>query len=159
MPRPVYIICSESGSEDIRTLLISYFNILERFEITKLPEVPADSRLVVPMLSFRATAVWMRLPEDDPEIEYEGQFRAFMPSRSEPLLMAEQKFFFDYKRPLVRLGVLSQGPPFHEPGIVRIEHRIRRVGTEDWLAQDYPIEVVEAPPKEPEKTNGPASGK
>jgi hypothetical protein len=42
MPKPIYILRSESGSEEKTTGLGRHFNVLEQFELNSSPE-PTDS--------------------------------------------------------------------------------------------------------------------
>jgi hypothetical protein len=143
MARPVYIICSESGTEDKLTGLVSHFNVLERIQISKVPSSGPEETILVQTLTFRATAVWMRSEDDSPDKEFEYQTILHIPPDNREQVVQEGRFFFGADKPLYRIVVMGSGPPFAGPGIFRIESRIRKVGDETWLRQDYPIEVEE----------------
>jgi hypothetical protein len=161
MPRPVYILCSESGSEDAQTRLLSHFNTIERIRIAPLPAeiVQPGKPIPIPSVALRATAVWMSNEEDSPEQEYEYQMAFYLPPDGEEQLVLEGRFFFDADKPLYRMVVLGMWPPFRAPGVLRIESRIRPVGGTEWLRQDYPISVVGSPAALPatETPSGPTN--
>src|SRR5690349_11661037 len=74
MPKPIYIICSESIAQDRETNVLSLFNIIERFVVTPgAAIVDNDTGMpVVSLISFRVIAVWMGT-EDDRDVQYESQ--------------------------------------------------------------------------------------
>jgi hypothetical protein len=146
MPRPLYIICAESGSEDNRTGLVSHYNVIETIQLQKQPEgmppgavEPGSIRL--PMLKFRATAVWMKR-EDEPQGEYEFEMKLYIPPTSKEVLVQSGTFSFSPGKPLYRIVLIAAGPAFESPGTFRVESRVRRIGTDKWETQDYPIPVV-----------------
>ena len=146
MPRPVYIVCSESGAEDTLTRLLSLFNVIEKIQIKNLPSAPPPGeRLLVPTLTIRTTAVWMKTENDVPDQEYEFQTVFCFPPDGRETVIQEGRLFFNADMPFARLATIVTSPPFPGPGLFRVLNRIRRVGTQEWLAQDYPI-VIEREP-------------
>lgn len=143
MPRPVYILCSESGSQDASTNLVSHFQVIETMQISPIPESDAKV-LVVPAVSFRMTAVWMKKPEDPEGQEYDFETVFYLPPDGEELIVQTGKFAFDGGKLLYRMIVIGLGPPFKGAGLFRVESRIRAVGQQEWLTQDYliPISLV-----------------
>src|SRR5208337_5639855 len=79
MPKPVYILCSESGSEDKTTSLVSHFKVLEQIELRQLPKPPEVAALIIPGLFFQMVAVWMAAEDDDPDQKYECITSLFLP--------------------------------------------------------------------------------
>lgn len=148
MPRPVYIICSESGSQDLNTGLVSHFQVIETIQISQIP-IPAGAPVAVPALMFRATAVWMRNDDDPPDQEYEFETAFYPPPLGAEQIVQQGRFVFEAGKPLYRMIVMGQGPPFDGAGLFRIESRIRVAGQEGWLRQDYPIPVVAVPLPQP----------
>jgi hypothetical protein len=148
MPRPVYILCSESGSQDLTTGLLSHFQVIETLNISAVP-FPAAGVVVVPALMFRATAVWMRNADDLPEQEYEYETAFYFPPEGAEQVVQQGKFIFEADKPLYRMIVIGQGPPLSGPGLFRIENRIRKVGQAEWLRQDYHIPIVAIPQPPP----------
>src|SRR6516162_554291 len=130
MPRPLYIICAESGSEDARTGLVSHFNVIESIQVWKRVDSNSSDQVRLPMLTFRATAVWMK-NEGEPDGEYEFQMVLHLPPTNKELVAQEGRFSF-LGKPFFRIALIAGGPPFEGPGVFRIESRVRRVGAEKW---------------------------
>jgi hypothetical protein len=139
MPRPVFIICAQSGSEDKDTHLLSMFNIMERIIIAPLPE-GSDPLTTQPTNTLRVAAAWMRTEGDVPQKEFEHQMVFRPPSGQPPVTTEIVRFRFD--KPYYRATAITSGFLFFAGmGILLVESRIRPVGTEEWLSQDYPILV------------------
>lgn len=149
MPRPVYIILSSSGVEDSQTRLVSLFNVLERIEVAEHLRPTSDGKqsMHVQLLEFRVSAVWMKLPEDNPEQEYQHQIVLCLPDGTEHVLCDDTRAFFaSDDRPLMRFLLDVKAAPFAQSGIVRVESRLRKVKEESWARQDYPLAVVHTYP-------------
>jgi hypothetical protein len=126
MARPVYIICSLSGSEDKRTGLLSHFNVIEKLQIIAIPIKP-DDKVQAPSITFRMVAVWMRGDEDTNQ-EFEYEVVALMPPENKEVHGTKGKFVFE--KPLQRLTVEFIGsPPFAGAGIMYIGPSGFGVGT------------------------------
>src|SRR5262245_21223731 len=93
MPRPVYIICAESGSEDKDTQLLSLFNIVERIEVTPLPQ--GEGPFLVLTTALRVAAVWMRGEGETAEDEFEHQMVISPPANAEPVSTEVTPFRFE----------------------------------------------------------------
>lgn len=152
MPRPVFILCSKSGVEDKESSLISLFDIVEKLQITKVPIPQVTTQegprppVVIQYQPLRIVAVWMALPEDDPQQNYDYSMIVFGPPKGEPIGV-EAGGVFRFTKPLHRFTMRIEGPlPMQGPGLIKIESRIRKVGEENWLSQDYPIIVEEIEP-------------
>lgn len=140
MPRPLYIVCSESAAVDQDSNRVSLFNVVEGLEVT-LQTIPSEQRLTfVKTLGFRGIAVWMRSEDDDPEDDYEFELAARAPGDTEENVFADGKFKFTKRnhRFNVHIGVHK---PWTESGMFVFISRIRKVGTTEWLSQDFPIHV------------------
>ena len=148
MPRPVYIVVADSGTEDKLTGLVSHFNVLEKISFTKDQSAAATNRMVLSVgLRFRAVAVWMQLNDDAPNTEYEFQMGFVKPSETDFESVHSGSFSFAPGRPFYRMTLMAQGDFFGASGILLIRSRIREAGTEqDWIVQDYPILVEEIKP-------------
>ncbi len=150
MPRPVYIICSESGSEDAQTGLVSHYHVIEKLRVVDFAQLQRQGAAVlVPTNMFRATAVWMRTEDDPPEQEFEFETAFYMPPDGEELVVQKGRFFFTPEKPLYRMMVSGQSSPLPAPGLLRVENRVRRVGAKEWIRQDFPIIVETIEPAQP----------
>jgi len=147
MPKPVYIICSQSGTVDQATNLVSLFHVVESLYVRpETPEYPT------PSLTFRTTAVWMRAERDGPDDEYESEFLLHLPGQqpeSPPGFTGRFRFTQYFHRLVLDLTLVRSpdagGIRFSTPGILRVECRIRPIGGKDWLSQEYPIVLNLAP--------------
>jgi len=148
MPRPLYIVCCEAGSEDRRTGLLSHFQLYEKITLRRLP-LP-QGRPVVMSLPMRVVAVWMKFPDDPQEQEYDFEMAFYLPDGRE-VIPHRGTFAFEPAAWQYRIAVHANTfPPGLTTGTFRIECRIRRAGTtEDWVRQDYPILVEEENIEEP----------
>lgn len=141
MPRPVYIICSESGVTDRVTGLVSFFNTLETITttLTILPK-NSDRSAEYQQLSFFTAAVWMQEEGEEQDQEYEYQTVLRIPGAHQENVVAQGTFKFS--APLQRIQITIRGRPFMVPGILYVESRIRAaVGDGSWLKQDYPLRI------------------
>ena len=161
MPRPVYILCVQSSSEDRESNLLSLFGLVENFQITPIPAPLPNQPVFVLWQPIRAVGAWLAEADDGPADEYESELRVFIPGIEAPFVVATGVFRFRDPlpaRPLHRFVVNFPTPlPLAQPGTMCIEHRIRRKGTEEWLSQDYPVIVEQVqPPTDPPAQNQPA---
>ncbi len=144
MPKPVYILCSESGSEDKTTDLVSHFKVLEQIELRELPKPPEGATLVIPWLSFQMVAVWAAAEDDDLDQKYECTTTFFLPPDNQEQFVGMRIFSFEGQKRRVRQTANFIGLALKAPGLLRIENKIRPLGTgEDlWLVQSYEIPVI-----------------
>jgi hypothetical protein len=152
MAHPVYILCSRSGAVDGQTRLLSFFDVIEEFQLTRADRqgetLPTPSGW---QFDFFVVAVWMR-ENESPEQGFQAQFVAHFPRPDQPEreeVFAELEFKFI--RPFQRLIIRGkQVPNFEGPGTLRIECRIRPVGQEGWSGrQEFPIILREVTPPNP----------
>src|SRR2546429_3978101 len=129
MPRPIYIIGSESGSEDKVTGLVSLYHVIDRIVLHNIPKdgtteaVPADAQVIsVGSLNLQVTAVWMRTSGDEDQ-EFEFETILYQPPDEKPLTVGAGTFKFI--RPFHRLTAKIYGLPlFSGGGVLRIVNRI-----------------------------------
>ena len=140
MPKPVYIICSESGAEDKLTSMLSYFNIVESLILTTPP--PGQVR----PFRFRVFGVWSREDGDEVTQDYETQFVVFMPPEgTEVALTQVSPVLLPLNADILKVYALYDNLlPFKSGGQMVIENRVRRKGDTQWKAMQYPIKVVDA---------------
>src|SRR5947209_20414016 len=127
MPRPLYVICSESGAEDRETGLLSLFHIIDKLQIhTSATE---EQRKKAPLTQLRITSVWMSEPGDEnQEFEFEVVLR---PPQGEEFKAGRGSFTFAL--PFFRITAKIIGPlPIQGEGILWIECRTRRMGVKGW---------------------------
>jgi hypothetical protein len=158
MPRSIYIICCQAGSDDRFTGATSHFNVYDRLEI--FPRITGSGGPIVgPTLPLRITAVWM--PEDaDLGADYECELRIFLPPHQTEWTAYSGRFQFESGVPRKRFTFNVPYIMFNGPGQLLVENRIRKLGESDWLTQNYPIDVVfaesqQANPTSPEIDRGP----
>jgi len=142
MPKPVFMICSESASEDKTTGAFSLFNIVDALEF-KGPLGGSFSPL--PIL---VTAVWQQSDEDEPQ-QYDFKLVGFMPVGPE----AEEKQLiagsFEFNKPRFRITVRLHNFTPKKAGTYHFVNSIRRQGeTGEWLSQayDFNVNLIEIPP-------------
>jgi hypothetical protein len=141
MPKPIYIICAESGVEDKRTNLVSFFNVLEKLSFFRQGTPPPRGRLS----SMRVCAVWMR-EGDEPMGEYEWELTFITPHSKQEHRVGGGTFIFpnDDARRLFRCTVDVVGtPPIDGSGILSVQHRLRQLGASEWLKQEFPLIIEE----------------
>ncbi len=151
MPKPVYIICAEGVTEDKRTNLLSFFNIVEKLiaePLSEKGEKPSKS----PIFQLRTVAVWMREESDPVDQEFEAQLQLIMPPNDEIVTAPNiSRFRFKEGSFLVRITLQFMGdPPIKGAGVLRVVCLVRPVGSEEWQRQEYPIivQIKEAKPQE-----------
>lgn len=143
MPRPVYIICSESGAVDESRGLASHFSVLEQITFQRRP---AQEKLQDRPALFRCrvVAVWMKTDEDIPRQEFQSQLAFVSPPAGKEIIVGENRFAFAPDKAFYRFVMQLVGPlPVEGAGILWVQHRVRRVGEEEWLTQEFPIVIVE----------------
>ena len=138
MPKPIYMICSESGAQDSTTGLASHFNVFEQIVIQKLPE-----GMLPRPLSFYVSALWGRTEDDDPECDYEFRIAFFIPPDNEEVQGGGGSLKLSKLR--CRVNSMVHGMFFKGPGTFRAEVRLRRGGDNpsEWSVQTYEVPVVE----------------
>jgi hypothetical protein len=146
MPKPIFILCSESQSQDRRSNLLSVFNIIERVEVkaqAKPTDEPKDV-VLVEMLSFAVTAVWRRTEDDADGDEYDSEMVLHLPGPEDKKLTKDTGPFTlgPLDKPLQRITLLVKMPMIKASGKLVAESRIRKKGTDDWLSQTYVLPVI-----------------
>ena len=85
MPKPVYILCSESGSEDRATGLISHFKVIDQIGLKPSPSSPDSEKttVIVTSIPLQMVAIWQADPHHDPDQEYDVENLLYMPPDGE----------------------------------------------------------------------------
>lgn len=143
MPKPVYIVCSQAGIEDKRTGLVSIFNVIEKIQITTKQLDPTSKQSILGIPTLRVLAVWMTTEEDKPDETFDYEMVFIIPPANKELVAVKGQFLFT--KPLHRFFIDCVGLPIEGTGILRIESRIRKVSSEEWLRQSYPIFLERIP--------------
>lgn len=153
MPRPIYIICAQSGAVDRTTGLESLFKVLEKVQFSHQPQ---GFRTPASALPFRMVAAWLRTRNDPQgEVVYESEIAAHVEGHDEVVVSTGQIVSNDAILRVTAEGVLPVTPGFPRSGLYEIECRIRPVGQQEWLRQSYPIifeEVTPPPTPQPDAT-------
>jgi hypothetical protein len=148
MPVPQYVICCQNVTEDSRTGLIDHYHIIET--LRPVNTVVANQHNVCPIQSFVVTAVWRRLPNDPIEQEYES-VTVMTTSDGEERGSEPQRFSFHAASWMIRLILFVSPIPSMGAGQFVIKSKIRPVGGNEWMTQEYVIFI------EPEQAANEAS--
>jgi len=150
MARPLFIVCSESGSIDRYSNRLSAYKILETIEIVgysdyeKLRSSNTDDELPLPIITIRAVATWIGDPEDA-GAEYEYQSQVHYPGTNSAKPVGSGRFRWAAKNHRV-IADLVLDPQALEAGALRIEISIRPFKPDArWLTQQYEIAVERMP--------------
>ncbi len=167
MAKPAYIMCSMMSSVDETSKLVSLFNIVEAFDVDRLPENPEPSQAASGEAGgeaaassgpvFRVFCVWIKDETDGPDDQFECQIALVAPDGIE-LARANKSFSFGepfFYRVTVRKATLPLVIP--GLGIYRWEGRLRRAGEVEWSArQSFPFVIREAAQPSPPSAPAPA---
>lgn len=143
MARPVYIICSESGSVDRYTNQVSIFNVIERLRFRRAEdgEPPAgDSVRRSPWLQMRVISVWER-ESGDAESEFDYRVHLMRPGQEEPQQIGEGQFVFGDGH-LHRIFMDVGGPPPNTEGEIVITVSVKKSTDQEWIEHSYTIPVA-----------------
>jgi hypothetical protein len=95
----------------------------------------------------------MTTEEDKPDETFDYEMVFVIPPANKELVAVKGQFLFT--KPLHRFFIDCVGLPIEGTGILRIESRIRKVSSEEWLRQSYPI-FLERIPQQSEQSQGTA---
>lgn len=145
MPRPIYMICSDSGAVDRQTGRVSHFNVVDMFTITidesvqPASEAQVAAAIETSILNIQVVAAWGLDEHEDSKQEYEIQFASHRPGEDRETASEVMPFSLEksLNRMVVNVGI--GGNPKTISGFWRFESRIRPKGTEAWQAQTYLI--------------------
>ena len=142
MPKPVYILCAESGSIDEKTNRVSHFNIIEKITVTRerIPRQTRSTPIGPPLNSMQVVSVWMRTVQDTENQEFEYELNLFLPHRSKKLIPGRGRFKFTKPLQRITIGIVGMFP-LTRSGLMKVQCRIRKVSDRTWLRQEYPIIV------------------
>ena len=98
-------------------------------------------------------AAWLAEPSDKEGDEFEVESRFLLPPDGKPLELTKTTFKIGSSdKPLHRFVTRFTVPPaITTAGMVLVESRIKKIGTEDWKSQTSPIivEILPAPQTSP----------
>jgi hypothetical protein len=156
MPKPYYMLCSQSGSIDRESGLISHFAVIERIQFQPAPEdlKNSDKPVVGMFLPMLITATWTRDEHDKDSDVFEFEMGLSRPGESEEKVIHKGEFRFEKLH--YRIAVSAQfGPPAKaKSGNWVFESRIRCIGSKLWLRQQFPICAEVLAPPASHKQNG-----
>lgn len=143
MAKSVFIICAESSAVDDEGKTLSLFNILEKVQFHRLPKPQPEksSMVVVDAFRMRIVSVWLQ-EEGDQNETFECETFAVIPPSDLKIDFPGTTFKFGlpFQRTVVFLrGIL----PFQGSGTMWVTSRIRKIGTEPWVSQSFPILLEE----------------
>ncbi len=138
MASPVYIVCAESGSEDVFTGLASLYNVIDGLVADETSPNGAAR-----FQSMRIVAVWRADRADDYKDEFESETRLFFePQGKMSEAIFPQTFRFTRGRPRHRITNVLGAMDIRGSSALRVESRIRPLGSDQWLSQSYWIDVI-----------------
>lgn len=158
MAEPFFIICSEGGSVDRFTNLVSVFGILESITISVNKGSDGDSNgrtilspnvKVISSFDFRVTAAWRASQDDiDEEAKYDSRITLTLPS-GELLTPLERTFVFS--GPLHRMiaGVVISPEKVAFTGDVIARAEIKKSADASWITQEYRFSITHEPGADP----------
>lgn len=133
MPRPQFIICSQSTAIDQDSNSLSIFNVMEGISIHLGNEHPQQAEDFKPgnvlnTLNFRVVAVWMREENDSPKDEYDYEFYIHPPGEAEKE-MSKGTFHFTSVFQRFQMHVFRDRP-WQASGMLKVICKIRKRATE-----------------------------
>jgi len=140
MPAPQYIICCQNVTQDAQTGLIDHFHVIE--SLRPVSDATAEQNNVAPIRSLVVTTVWRRLPIDPIEQEYESINEMVTPE-GESRQTSSKTFTFQPESQTIRFILHLTPIPMMEPGQFVIKSKIRPVGSQEWITQEYVIDIHE----------------
>jgi hypothetical protein len=153
MPKPAYIICATGIAEDKRTELLTFFKVIEAYDVVLVndlqqpanPDTTTKKPKVVFGIEMNVMAVWLQEETDSFDDQFESEIALVAPDGTDVTSVAHAQFSFNPKGLLYRCPVLNFIiPGFPGLGIFRMEARIKKAGEDDWRErQSFPIIVRE----------------
>ena len=151
----MFVICAQSSSSDQNTNLLSLFHILDGYQVhLKKSDAPAPAladRAQPHQLGFVGVAVWGRTDDDSPDDSYEVEILTQAPDEDKESIRHRGEFKFTRRHQRFHVDI-HISKPWTKSGVFIFSSRIRKVGSSDWIRQDYhiPIDVTEHGGDEPE---------
>jgi len=140
MPKPRFIVCSQSGSEDKDTQLLSLFNLIDKLVFSQTPVAGS------PIVELRITASWAKEENDDGK-HFELQARLNIPGSAKSVDFPIEPFTFSAQNYRFTGRILGM-PPVMKAGDLVITVKIREANSLKWIEHStqeclIPIEVNE----------------
>ena len=148
MPRPVFIVCAQYGTEDKTTGQMSLFGIVDKLVVSAVPPQPVGGIVVINFPTLYVAAKWMRNQDDDQDQMYEVTLQGIAPDGKIVVDSSYDNFKFAENRPLHIVVMILRTPlQFTSAGTLLFVGKLRRAGSDEkWLSQDYPVAIeVSAP--------------
>lgn len=136
MPRPAFLLCSQSFSIDENTKHISFFNLVEAFTVTPLKvdghgNVEAELAKGTAPFSISVSAAWMREEDDRDDDVFEAKLTCRHTNGQLVFETAVHEFSFTF--PFHRLNARNlRLVGFPDVGVYLVEAFIRKRGQIDW---------------------------
>ena len=154
MPKGVYLICCETAVVDGTTGLVSYLNVFDSIHLTPVTEPnspPEPGAIPGAALRMRISAMWRLKEGESAHDRFEHEFLVYMAGQESGFVT--QKTPVRFEKSSHRLDANFFGLPPHPGPVIpsgqwMIVSRIRKIGTELWDRQEYPIQVEVDPAPE-----------
>ena len=148
MPRPVFIVCAQYGTEDKSTGQMSLFGIVDKLVMSIIPQPITNGMVVVHTTSLYIAAKWMKNTDDDQEQMYEVTLRGISSDGKILVDSAFENFKFAENRPLHIVAMLLRNPiPVTEAGTMSFVCSLKKADSDDkWISQEYPIIIETVSP-------------
>lgn len=145
MPKPVYMLCAESGAVDRFTNLVSVYNIFERIQIADaIPSSGLQRAAHIGSLNIRIISVVMREDADEGR-DFDFELSIHLPQENPTIMQAG---VFQFKSIYHRFLVDFVGVAKLKPGNLEVFCKIKPKGDLDWLIEQefmIPIELASEP--------------
>lgn len=140
MPKPVYMIVSESGSIDRQRNSLSIFNVIDMFEVqVEKRSAVTDELPFAPTIKMFVSACW-RVDDTEYHTDYEAEMAMDVPGGDTPQSLFKDKVQFS--KPFHRFNARIEGPAMLTvPGDLTVTCRIRKAGAKKWISQSYSLIV------------------
>lgn len=149
MAKPRYIVCSQDRLVDQATGAVTHVNVVEKFviKLEPAPEPPPGTQYLIPKIpifKMILTAVWAREQDDSDSDDFEFEAILHKPSDEIPFVLHRGEFRFLAGASYFRIDsgiIFTTETKFTKSGAAVFENRIRKRGSDNWLSQQFPMEI------------------
>jgi hypothetical protein len=93
---------------------------------------------------MQITTAWLRAP-DDHGVRFENEIRILFPDeRIFPVRNEEIEFVSEIHRSVTKLFAMF---PMTGGGMLRVQNRLRPIGAEQWIEQEFPLLIIDVTPQ------------
>src|SRR5262245_8925708 len=162
MPKPAYVMCAADAVADRRTNLISVFNVIEAIDVSLFdadgpPAVSDTGTQPGRGNSVHIVAAWIRDESDPPVAKYDGQISSLAPDGTELVAGAATSTEFPEADTFFRFHAIFSLPRFPSLGVCKVEAKLRRTGTQEWVGHQYFPFLVREVKRYPHLPSAPAN--